>query len=252
MQGARVLGACWIAWLLVVSSAQAQPAPEASPTPAAASTATGASTAAPAAPRPAGKPAPAPRARESADPAMDGATFAVRLRNLQQRVDQLKERIRRSHARLSLLSDTVVQGGTAGSRAAIRFENKLSGPFELTRALILLDGAVQYNKSNRSGALGKQKVIPLFDGSLPPGDHTIQVLLNLEGRGTVFSYLDEFRFEVRASRTFKAVEGKTARIRIVAYDKGGVTTRLEDRPTMRFFVKVMPGLVSSPWRSAAK
>ena len=34
---------------------------------------------------------------------MDGQTYAVRLRDLEQKVDELKEQIRRSHTRLSLL-----------------------------------------------------------------------------------------------------------------------------------------------------
>jgi hypothetical protein len=52
-----------------------------------------------------------------ADSAMNGATYAVKLRDLEQRVDELKDQIRRSHTRLALLSDTIIGGGTAGSRA---------------------------------------------------------------------------------------------------------------------------------------
>jgi hypothetical protein len=175
---------------------------------------------------------------------MDGATYAVRLRDLQQRIDQLKEQIRRSHTRLSLLSDTILSGGASGSRATIRFENKLSSQFEVTRALIVLDGAIQYNKTDRSGVLAEQKVIPIFNGSIPPGDHTVQVLIKLQGNGYgVFSYLRGYRFEVRSSHSFTAVEGKTTRLRILAYEKGGVTTPLEERPAIRYLEKVVTGLV---------
>jgi len=175
---------------------------------------------------------------------IDGATYAVRLRDLQQRIDQLKEQIRRSHTRLSLLSDTILSGGASGSRAVIRFENKLSNQFKLTRALVVLDGAVQYNKTDRSGVLAEQKVIPIFNGSIPPGDHTVQVLVNLRGHGYgVFSYLRGYRFEVRSSHSFTAVEGKTTRLRVLAYEKGGVTTPLEERPAVRYLEKVVTGLV---------
>ncbi|MEZ4437833.1 MAG: hypothetical protein R3B72_02000 [Polyangiaceae bacterium] len=179
-------------------------------------------------------------------PGMDGGTYTVRLRDLQQRIDQLKEQIRRSHTRLSLLSDTILSGGSSGSRAAIRFENKLSAQFKLTRALIVLDGAVQYNKTDRSGALDDQKVIPIFNGSIPPGDHTVQVLVNLQGHGYgVFSYLRGYKFEVRSSHSFTAVEGKTTQLRVLAYEKGGVTTPLEERPAIRYLEKVATGLVDS-------
>jgi hypothetical protein len=179
-------------------------------------------------------------------PAMDGPTYAVRLRDLEQRIDELKEQIRRSHTRLSLLSDTILSGGGAGSRAGIKFTNELSSAFRVTRALFVLDGAVQYNKTDQSGALADQAEIPIFSGSIPPGDHTVQVLLNLQGNGYgVFSYLRGYRFEVRSSHSFTSVEGKTINLQAVAYEKGGVTTPLEERPAIRYVEKVVSGLVDT-------
>jgi hypothetical protein len=174
---------------------------------------------------------------------VDGATYAVRLRDLEQRIDELKEQIRRSHTRLSLLSDTILSGGGAGSRSVIRFSNELSDAFRVTRLLFVLDGAVQYNKTDQSGVLGDHDLIPIFNGTIPPGDHTLQVLLNLQGHGYgVFSYLRGYRFEVRSSHSFTAVEGKTVNLDAVAYEKGGVTTPLEERPAIRYREKVATGL----------
>jgi hypothetical protein len=177
---------------------------------------------------------------------MDGPTYSVKLRDLQQRIDELKEQIRRSHTRLSLLSDTILSAGSSGSRTTIRLENKLTAQFRMTRALVVLDGAVQYNKTDRSGALAEQKVIPIFSGSIPPGDHTVQVLINLQGHGYgVFSYLRGYRFEVRSSHSFTALEGKTTQLRILAYEKGGVTTPIEERPAIRYLERVVAGLVDT-------
>ncbi|WP_437567547.1 hypothetical protein [Sorangium sp. So ce542] len=183
---------------------------------------------------------------------MDGPTYAVRLRDLEQRIDELKEQIRRSHTRLSLLSDTILSGGGAGSRASIRFNNELSSAFRVTRVLIVLDGAVQYNKTDQSGALAEQTEIPIFNGSVPPGDHTLQVLVNLQGNGYgVFSYLRGYRFEVRSSHSFTAVEGKTINLQAVAFEKGGVTTPLEERPAVRFVEKIVSGLSDASGQPAA-
>ncbi len=186
---------------------------------------------------------------------MDGATYTVRLRDLEQRIDELKEQIRRSHTRLSLLSDTILSGGGSGSRAVIKFSNELSSAFQVTRALFVLDGAVQYNKSDQSGALAEQTEIPIFNGSIPPGDHTMQVLINLQGNGYgVFSYLRGFRFEVRSSHSFTALEGKTVSLQAIAYESGGVTTPLEERPAIRYVEKVTSGLadpVQAPAQPAA-
>jgi hypothetical protein len=182
----------------------------------------------------------------AAAPPMDGPTYAVRLRDLEQRIDDLKEQIRRSHTRLSLLSDTILSGGGAGSRASIRFQNELSSAFRVTRVLVVLDGAVQYNKTDQSGALAEQSEIPIFNGSVPPGDHTLQVLVNLQGNGYgVFSYLRGYRFEVRSSHSFTAVEGKTINLQAIAYEKGGVTTPLEERPAVRYVEKMVAGLTDS-------
>jgi hypothetical protein len=170
---------------------------------------------------------------------VDGATYLVRLRDLEQRVDELKEQIRRSHTRLSLLSDTILAGGVGGARAEITFINDMSNVFQLTRALFLLDGAVQNNKQDETGALAEQKEIPVFSGSIPPGDHTIQVLVQLRGHGFgVFSYLQGYRFEIRSSHSFTVTEGKTIEVRAIAYEKGGVTVPLEQRPAMRYFERV--------------
>lgn len=183
---------------------------------------------------------------------MDGQTYAVRLRDLEQKIDDLKEQIRRTHTRLSLLSDTILSGGGSGSRAVVRFKNDLSDAFRVTRALFVLDGAVQYNKTDQSGALSDQSEIPIFNGSMPPGDHTLQVLLNLQGNGYgVFSYLRGYRFEVRSSHSFSAVEGKTVMLDAVSYEKGSVTTPLEERPAIRYSEKIVSGLADPSAGDAA-
>ncbi len=183
---------------------------------------------------------------------MDGATYAVRLKDLEQRIDELKEQIRRSHTRLSLLTDTILSGGLAGSRSELQFQNDMSNAFKLVRALFVLDGAVQYNKSDDTGALAEQKEIPIFSGSIPPGDHTVQIALDFQGSGYgVFSYLKGYHFNVKSSHSFTAVEGKTLTLQIIAYEKGGVTTPLEERPAVRFNEKITAGIGSGAGKPAA-
>ncbi|MCS6901414.1 MAG: hypothetical protein RMJ98_17330, partial [Myxococcales bacterium] len=71
---------------------------------------------------------------------VDGQTYTVRLRDLEQRVDELKEQIRRSHTRLSLLSETILSMSVQGSRSEIVFQNDMSNAFRLVKALFVLDG----------------------------------------------------------------------------------------------------------------
>ena len=155
------------------------------------------------------------------DQGMNGATYAVRLRDLEQRVDELKDQIRRSHTRLALLSDTIMSNGAAGSRAEVHFDNEMSSAFQLIRALFVMDGQVQYNRQDDSGALADQKDIPIYQGSVPPGDHTLQVALTFQGNGYgVFSYLRGYKFEVKSSHAFTAVEGKMLGVTATAFEKG--------------------------------
>jgi hypothetical protein len=150
-------------------------------------------------------------------------------------VDELKEQIRRSHTRLSLLSDTILSGGVGGARAEITFKNDLSSAFHLTGATFVLDGAVQYNKQDDTGVLAQQKTIPIFSGSIPPGDHTLQVVLKLRGHGYgVFSYLRGYKFNVPATHSFTVTEGKSVQLEAIIWEKGDVTTPLEQRPAVRW------------------
>ena len=175
---------------------------------------------------------------------LDGSTYQVRLRDLEQRIDELKEQIRRSHTRLSLLSDSILSGGVGGARAEIVFRNDISSAFRLTGVVIVLDGVVQYNKQDdaEGGSLSSQKEIPVFSGAVPPGDHTLQVVVRLQGHGYgVFSYLRGYKFDVKSSHSFTITEGKTITLDAIAWEKGDVTTPLEQRPNVRFESNVKTG-----------
>jgi hypothetical protein len=232
-------------------------APAAATTAAPAATPTAAPTSAtptPAATPPATPPAPTTTSSGEASGSLDGATYVVRLRDLEQRIDELKEQIRRSHTRLSLLSDTILSGGVGGARAEITFKNDLSSAFRVTGATFVLDGAVQYNKTDESenSALAAQKEIPVFSGSIPPGDHTLQIVLRLRGHGYgVFSYLRGYKFQVPSSHTFTITEGKTLKLDVVAWEKGDVTTALEQRPSIRYVENLRAGVTGESAPGAA-
>src|SRR5687768_7054029 len=103
----RLLGVALVAGLLASPALAQQPAPYPAP-PATVATVPAPAPATPpvdtAAAVPAAVPTAAPPPAQPPAQQMDGATYAVRLRDLQNRIDQLKEQIRRSHTKLSLLS----------------------------------------------------------------------------------------------------------------------------------------------------
>lgn len=183
---------------------------------------------------------------------MDGQTYAIRLRDLEQRIDELKEQIRRSHTRLSLLSDTILAGNGGGSRAIIKFSNEISTAWKISKLLVVLDGSVQYSKTEQQGMIAEAGEVPVFTGTIPPGAHTVQVLVNLTGTGFgVFSYLKGYKFEIRSDHSFTSLEGKTTNLQVVSFEKGGATARFEERPAVRYGEKVTQGLGELPAAGAA-
>jgi len=204
-----------------------------------------------------GSPAPAAVGTERADsnpqpqPAaqneeLDSGTYGVRLRDLEQRINELKEQIFRSKARLSLLAETVLQGVVAGSQARIIHENKMGNSYKLVKAMYALDGAPIFNKSDEEGALGDQSEFDVYNGSIVPGEHTLTVKFEYRGHGYgIFSYLKGYRFKVSSSHTFSAPEGKALTVNVVGYEAGGPTTPLEERPAIRFVERVAATAVAS-------
>lgn len=160
----------------------------------------------------------------------------LRLRRLEQRVQALKERAWRAKARVGMLKEAVLGGGV-GATATVVHKNKMGSSFRLIRLVYALDGSQVFARSDDTGALHKQKNFEVLTGPIAPGSHTISVLAIYRGHGYgVFKYLTKYKFTVRSSHTFTATEGKNTRIEAVGFEKGGVTTPLEDRPALDFKV----------------
>jgi len=218
-------------------AAAPQPAPT-EPAPAAPA-ATGAAAAAPTA----GEAAPSVTQGETSNVAekddVDAGTYGVRLRDLEQRINELKEQIFRSKARLSLLAETVLQGVVAGGQAHIVHENKMGASYKLVKVVYALDGAPIFNKADEEGGLGDREEFDVYNGSIVPGEHTLTVQLEYRGHGYgIFSYLKGYRFKVNSSHTFTVPEGKASTLRVVGFEKGGPTAPLEERPAIRYAERV--------------
>jgi len=179
--------------------------------------------------------------QEGAAPAgpIDAGTYAVRLRDLEQRINELKEQIFRSKARLSLLAETVLSGTIAGAQATLVHENRMSSSYKLVKAVYALDGAPIFNKADENGELGDRETFDIYNGAIVPGEHTLTVNLEYRGHGYgIFSYLQGYRFKVRSNYNFTAPEGRGVTIRVVGYEKGGPTAPLEERPAIRYIERV--------------
>jgi len=224
--------------------AQAADAPKPPSAGAAAPAAAAAPPAAPAAGAPAATPSPpgAPPADAAGAAAAggggDSGAYTVRLRGLEKNVNELKEQIFRTKARLNLLKETVLGGVIGASRAVIHHKNEMGSSFRLIKAAFALDGVQISGKSE--GGLADMQEFDVYNGAIQPGSHTLSVALQYQGNGFgVFSYLKGYKFNVKSSHTFVAGESKTTNITVVGYEKGNITTQLSDKPAIDFRVNVM-------------
>jgi hypothetical protein len=195
----------------------------------------------------ANEPPPArPLPEAASQPAIDPQT-SVQLRALEERVNELKEKIFRSKARLMVLQEAVLHGTITGARAILVHKNEMSGSFKLEEVKYSLDGAPIYafspEESDPKGSAANRDAqsdeFEIFNGSIVPGSHQISVYLVYRGNGYgVFSYLNQYRFPIKSSFTFTAEEGKQTTVKIVGFEKGGLATELKDRPSVRYDVEV--------------
>jgi hypothetical protein len=176
---------------------------------------------------------PVPTATTPAGP--ESAPANLRLRELEQRVDALKEQAWRVKARVGMLKEAVLGGGV-GARATITHLNKMGGSFRMSRLVYALDGQQVFSRIDEdTSKLNDMKSIEIFAGPIAPGNHTISVLVEYHGNGYgVFAYLKQYKFTVRSSHTFMASEGKETVVNVEGYENGGMTTQLKDRPAVDF------------------
>ena len=224
---------------LVATQARAADAPPAAPAAAAPAAAAPPADAPPAAAPAAGAPgAPPADAAGATGGGGDQGAYTVRLRGLEKNVNELKEQIFRTKARLNLLKETVLGGVIGASRALIHHKNEMGSSFRLVKAAFALDGVQIAAKSD--AALADLQEFDVYNGAIQPGSHTLSVALTYQGNGFgVFSYLKGYKFNVKSSHTFVAGESKSTNITVVGYEKGNITTQLSDKPAIDFRVNVM-------------
>jgi hypothetical protein len=199
-------------------------------------------------PAPAAEPAAAADAAKAADRAAVTPPFAasadeafeLKIKSLEENVNDLKEKVFRTKSRLLLLQEAVLgQDITAGAKAVLLHRNEMGSSFVLESVAYALDGAPIFTKADNDGDLDKKQEFEIFNGRIVPGNHQISVKLQYRGHGYgIFSYLEGYKFRVQSAYTFNAEGGKVTQVKIVGYEKGNITTDLKDRPAVKYDVEV--------------
>lgn len=179
-------------------------------------------------------PAPAATPGASAPQTADEA-FQTRVKQLEEQVVDLKEKIFRTKARLLLLQETVLGGDISqGARAIIYHRKEMSAQFVLESVAYALDGAPIFTKVDTNDDLNKREEFEIFNGRIVPGNHQIAVRMVYRGAGGVFSYAEGYKFKLQSNQTFTAEGGKITMVKVVGYEKGGITAEMKDKPGIRY------------------
>lgn len=165
----------------------------------------------------------------------DAPDFNRELLSVEEQVNDLKEQVFRSKATLKLLKEIVVQGAASGSRATVWHVNNLGTSYVLESVSYFLDGKGQYAKSDTSGSLNDQDQFQVFDGPIPPGNHTLTVNMKLRGNGYgIFNYVNKYTFNVQSMTVFTAEEGQSCQIRVITNERSGISASFVERPYVEF------------------
>ena len=227
---ANAQGAAKAAPTAGTAKSAAAPAPAKASAPAAATT----PAVAPAATGPSAGPTPGAPAKPGAQTADEA--FTTRVKTLEENVVDLKEKIFRTKARLLLLQETVLGGDlSTGARAVLFHRNEMGSAFVLESVAYALDGAPVFTKVDVNGDLDKREEFEIFNGRIVPGNHQIAVRMVYRGSGYgIFSYLEGYKFKLQSNFTFSAEGGKVTTVKVLGYEKGGITADIKDRPGIRF------------------
>lgn len=162
------------------------------------------------------------------------------MRELEDMVSELKEQIFRSKAKLQLLAEQVAGGIGTGAKIVIAHKNQMGANFLLTEANYYLDGQPLWQETDATGAkLTEKRDVPVWDGNIVEGSHTLTVSLVYKGNGTgVFKYLEAYTWRLKDSITFTAEPGKVVTIDCLGFEGGNFTTPIEERPKIRFDVNI--------------
>jgi hypothetical protein len=120
--------------------------------------------------------------------------------------------------------------GFGSVHTEVRVDNQMSTSFRLVGVKLSLNGRPIYDR--RSDDLAAQHSFLVYDGVLDAGEHELEARLDFRGQGYgVFSYLNGYRFAAKTTQRFE-LDANRAVVHVMAHERGGPTTPLEERPAV--------------------
>ncbi len=164
----------------------------------------------------------------------------LKLRQLAELVEDLKNKVTATKFRLQLLKEamTAEKETLGGARIVIKHVNKMGGAFKMVRLRYLMDGKLVASYSDageKDREVLAKKEISIPVGHVSPGNVRFRVFITYQGNGYgVFKYVKEWKWEVHNTYSFNVEPGKDYTLEVQGVEKGGWTTPLDQRPHIQF------------------
>jgi len=164
------------------------------------------------------------------EPEQSTDLYLRQIQRIESQVNELKEEIFRSRTRLTILKESVLATGLSGTQVRIIHRNEMGASFKLVRALYKIDD----EEIVRLGEKDDSKEEVVYDSTTFNENKQLSVEMVFRGHGFgVFSYLENFTFQVSETFVFKPENGKRLILTATAYERGGINVKTEDRPALR-------------------
>lgn len=169
------------------------------------------------------------------EPGPPAPAYKIKLHQLENKVTDLKEKIFKTKARIMLLREEIIKDTISESKAILVHRNELGSAFKIVKALYFLDDNKVYYQDNQNSQIKGR--FEFFKGSIVPGNHFLTIELVVRGDSSVFTYLKGYTFRIRSTFAFHALRGRITRVIVMPYEKGGMTTSMLERPSIKFKVE---------------
>ncbi len=159
--------------------------------------------------------------------------YDLRVKELETRIDDLKDQVFRSKSRIVLLKETLLGNKLSGSKAIIVQKSDLGKSFKLKRLTMILNGSTIRNEMDRDGSLADKEMIEILNGSLSPGTHNLEIILEYQGSAAVFNYFEGYTTQLKKACRFTVEEGMVTILDVVSFKDGNVTKRADQAAALK-------------------
>jgi len=164
------------------------------------------------------------------------SAYTLKIRELTERVEQLKQKIFDSKVRLQLLQEVVLTGSLSDADLRIVHRDAVGGVFRLCAATYFLDGARIFHRSGDD--LQAQDGLAVFSQQVTPGPHRLSVLLQYRGHGFgLFPYLEGYGLTVKSGRFVDVPMGRRADVEVVVFLTDDLTRDPTERVDVRYEIR---------------